>query len=196
MSDPLVIPAGYAEAVCQVFLNGRAKPFSFSFGVQLHTTEQDAASVIAGWLESTASGGYAHALSSAYTTGSVNVTGHTNFYSQPTSQVGSDPAAHEPPGLAVKIKKVTNVRGKANKGYMFWPGIIEDGQVDSQGNLSSSMIVSAETIASGLITALTGDSLVPVVLHRTSSSVTTPTPINSFVIQPLVRSQRRRQIPR
>lgn len=196
MPDPLVIPAGYAQCTFSLTLSGRAKPFSFSIGAKLGSDEQTLAGNLASWFSGSASPDYVQQIGTDYFTQQVEVLGNTAIHVVPCVAQGADTHVKLPPGMAAKIKKTTNVRGKANKGYMFWPGILSEGDVDEYGELNAAVIANAESVLAALTTAISTDGSAPYILHRALSSVTTPTPINFMSVLTIVRSQRRRQIPR
>jgi hypothetical protein len=196
MPDPLVIPVGFAQATFRLNLAGRAKPFTFSIGAQLGADEASLASELDGWFGQTTSPGYAFHLSPDYETFGVEVIGHSAFALANTPTAGVLVGQVATPAVAVKIEKVTNQRGRANRGAMFWPGVLLNSETDDAGDVGPTAIALFNTIAAGLTSAMSTDGSAPVILHHMSSSTTTPTPINALVCHSLVHTQRRRQQPR
>ena len=196
MPNPLVIPAGYAQATFSLFLAGRAKPFSFGCGFHLGADEASLANELGNWFNKTTPHGFCNNLSDNYITNHVEVRGHSAIAIKPGGVLGSDAGADVSPGLALKIKKVTGLAGKAHKGFMFWPGFVADASVDNFGSISGATLSALLPYVTEMVTAAAVDGSTPVILHHSNSSDTTPTPITAFLLLPTIRSQRRRQTPR
>lgn len=194
--NPLVIPAGFAQCTFGLFLNGRAKPFSFSIGASLGADEESLAVQLATWFGGIVGGDFATKLANAYTTDHVEVLGHTALAYKSIVTAGQNNNQMMSPGVAAKVKKITGLAGKANKGYMFWPGVLEQSHISDSGTIDAFEVGQLTTILGGLVTAMAVDGSAPVILHHEHSSTTTPTPVTGFSIAPLARSQRRRQTPR
>jgi hypothetical protein len=196
MPNPLVIPAGYAEVIFSVAFPNRFKPFSFSIGAHLGTTEGTLATNLATWFFGTGAHDFVTVLSNTYTAQQIEVIGHTAaaFAVDPT--VGLATAAHLPPGCAAKLQKQTSTRGRANRGSMFLPGVLPESDVDNTGTLDGALITLLNDVGAALLSAMGTDGSEPVILHHALSSVTTPTLIADLSCHSLVHSQRRRQIPR
>ena len=196
MANPLVIPAGYGQCVFSVLDDDTNRLMSFSLGAHLGSTEATLAANLDGWFSSASSGHFAALLSSSYSTQQVEVIGHTVSSVHSTVQVGSGSGAYLPPNCALKIKKNSGTRGKANKGYMYWPGCLAQAHVNTDGSIDSGAISSIQTVMTNLISAMTTDGSSPVILHHANSSVTSPTSIVSLQEITVVRTQRRRLTPR
>lgn len=190
--NPLIIPAGYAECVFSLGTDGPKSPVSFSIGAQLGSTESSLATNLLGWF----SGGGAHQYGALVPSNDgpfiVEVTGHSVQAIVENSIPGFSSSVNPPPGVAVKVKKLSGVRGKANKGYMFCPRILDVSYVNDTGAISSAVRTSFGTLFAALLTAMSADGSSPVILHHALSSVTSPTPVTGLSVLPYAAYQRRR----
>jgi hypothetical protein len=172
---------------------GPKTPISFSIGVDLGgATEAVVASDLAGWFGGSTTAGYADFLDDGYGAVQVEVTGNTVQAIEIVNIVGLASGSYLPPSCAIKVLKKTGVRGKANKGFMFWPGVAIENQVDNAGVISSAYVTDMVGVAAGLLTAIQLHAANAVILHHASSSVTTPTPVTGLEIAPNIATQRRR----
>lgn len=120
-------------------------------------------------------------------------TGGTEFTAEdPSTQAGTGGGTHMPPNVALLVRKTSQLRGRRNRGRMYLPMILGDGEVDDLGNITAGRVSSLQTAFDNVLLDLDGrspDSNM-VILH--SSAPTTPTTVFTLVVDPLVATQRRR----
>jgi hypothetical protein len=104
---------------------------------------------------------------------------------------GAVTATVVPPNVALLVRKITDLGGRAGRGRLYLPGLDED-EVNGQGTISGGLASTAQGVFNALATALIGADLFPVVLHGEGSPITTPTPITSLSVDSTVATQRRR----
>jgi hypothetical protein len=196
MSNPLVIPVGYAHCIFSALNTQINRTESFSIGALLGDTTETLATNLAAWFASGTGDGYCEYMSEYWTTQQVQVIGNAVSSEVPAVLTGLGTFLPLPRQNAIKIKKVTGGRGKANKGYMYWFGQIPSDQVDDAGNLSTTVGTHVAGMLAALDTAVGTDGSAQVILHHANSSVTTPTPVTGMTMIQQVRTQRRRQTPR
>jgi hypothetical protein len=193
MPNPLLIPAGFAEAIFSINSPGPKSPISFSCGVELGgATEFNVATDLAAWLSSSSAGGYREFLSNKYSVNQVEVVGHTLRAFNSASGAGLLTDGPSTPQSSLKVQKFTTLRGKANKGYMFPPGLLTDSNVDEHGVIDPAIVSDLVGTFAGLLTAIQSSATGPCILHHANSSVTTPTTVTAFHILPVAHTQRRR----
>jgi hypothetical protein len=97
-----------------------------------------------------------------------------------------------PPGLAHIIKKTTGLPGHSQRGRMYIPGILAEGDVANDGTISPTIMAIRTTTFNTLLTTLAAGNTPMYLQHRSGAAptlVTALTPLN------VVGSQRRRQRP-
>lgn len=105
-----------------------------------------------------------------------------------------------PQNTAYLVRKRTDLAGRRGRGRMYIPSVI-DTEVDDQGRLTTasqlSWTTSLDNWMADLTTAVGARLYPPVVLHRSEGIGVEPlpTPVQSFVIDPVVATQRRRLRP-
>jgi len=107
------------------------------------------------------------------------------------SQAGGGVESSCPPNMAYLVKKVTLGGGRPNRGRFYLPGVGE-ARVDDSGVVDGTFLSLLQGHIDDwhdLIVSSIGTS---VVLHAEGSPVTTPTPIESYVLDAKVATQRRR----
>lgn len=113
------------------------------------------------------------------------------------SQSGSSGSDKLPQNCALLVTKTTSRPGRPGKGRMYLPNYINEGEVDNVGNIDGTERAAFQTLFDdfydALIAGVAGESSPPVLLHNEGvPGGTTPTPINSFSVQPVIATQRRR----
>lgn len=112
------------------------------------------------------------------------------------TEVGPNATARAPQNCALLVQKRSALGGRANRGRMFVPGVLPEGNVNDQGMITAGTLASMQAAFDGLLSdisgAMTGAVDGMVVLHE---SALDPTPVTSLVVQPLIATQRRRLRP-
>jgi hypothetical protein len=109
-------------------------------------------------------------------------------------QAGSAARNSPPPQVATVIRKRTAAVGKAYRGRCFFPGLLDETNVDENGIITPAGVIALQAKAD--IWMASRDELDNGGLwlfHQ--KSLVTPTPVTNLVVQPIVRTQRRR-LPR
>ena len=187
---PLVIPDGYALCAWKWSLLGDPEPMYTTVGQATPVTGQVVAEEFAdAWLSQFP----ASNMGNPWTFLGATVrfgqpSGPPLIYEAQRSVTGTSNQATIPSNCALLVKKATAMGGRANRGRFFVPmtSVGEDG-VDGHGMMSGALVASLQTAW----TALHG-LLDPVILHDSSSPVSTPTPVTSFIVQRQIATQRRR----
>lgn len=105
---------------------------------------------------------------------------------------GSGQGASTPPNVAILVRKNTGGGGRRGRGRMYIPGM-DEAHVGPGGVLTAAGLNAVQVAMNAFFTGLTGDGLIPHVLHSPGiSPVPAPTPILSFEVQSLVATQRDR----
>lgn len=133
------------------------------------------------------------ACSVNYSYRGVDVIGETVTQSVARNLPGSGFTAGNP-AQAILAKKITGVRGRANRGRMYLcGGFIPEGGVGPAGELLSGLTADTQSnldaLGSALASATAG--FAPVILHGGSSDAT---PIVGLIVEPTVATQRRRLV--
>lgn len=110
------------------------------------------------------------------------------------AQVGLAARNSPPPQVAVCVRKRTAAVGKAYRGRCFFPGLLDETNVDENGIITPAGVVALQAKADIWLAARTGADTGGLWLFHQKSLVT-PTAINRLLVQPIVRTQRRR-LPR
>jgi len=106
--------------------------------------------------------------------------------------VGTKSAAMLPWNCAVLMQKNTARGGRMGKGRCFLPPVfVSDTNTDDQGTLDATQMGLLQGYWSSLLTALNAGSTPAVLLHSDGS---TPDPITSVTIKPIIATQRRRLV--
>lgn len=106
---------------------------------------------------------------------------------------GSLTATTLPPNCAVLVHKRTARGGRRGRGRLFIPWYADEGGVNEDGTLTSTILNPMQTALNGWRTALVAASLPPVLLHDTGLTTPgAPDLITSFTVDPVISTQRRR----
>jgi len=126
---------------------------------------------------------------------------HVKFGPDATGPSADEAAAHNgsggapgPPNTAILVQKNTALGGKAGRGRLYFPSVPE-ANVDAGGVLGSGVIVAIQADFDTFLDAVRDALIFPVLLHGVSSPISTPTIIESFSVQSVVATQRRRLRP-
>lgn len=97
-----------------------------------------------------------------------------------------------PLNYSVLVRKSTGLRGRRNRGRMFWPGMAQEAEVDQAGVLTVARVASLQAAFTAFFAALAGRVPNSNMLLLHTSAPTTPVPITDLVVQALGATQRRR----
>lgn len=95
------------------------------------------------------------------------------------------------PQVSYLIHKTTAFGGRAGRGRVYMPGVME-GFVNESGVVATEALEATQEAWTDFGAKLDVDLLPPVLLHGESSPITTPSPITAFVVDAQVATQRRR----
>lgn len=107
----------------------------------------------------------------------------------PVFDGGGRSGATSPPNVSSLIQKRTNLRGRENHGRFYWPGLLLDSEVADNGTVEGTRFTNLTASFDEIFNELVAADVQPFILHN---SATAPTPITSFVYQPVIATQRRR----
>jgi len=100
--------------------------------------------------------------------------------------LSGDPA---PPNTAALVSIGTGLVGRENRGRMYLPGVLLDGDIDASGQITTAARNSIQAVVEELGVRLAVAEVQIVILH---SGVGTPTPSNSVQVSGTAATQRRR----
>lgn len=118
-----------------------------------------------------------------------DATGPSAIYTD--TAVGGNSGQSSPPQSTLLAQKVTEMGGRAGRGRLFIPGVVDAG-ILAGGSLNPDTVTVFQTELNDLYALLTAGDFTPVLLHSVGSPITTPTPITSLQVQSQSASQRRR----
>lgn len=105
------------------------------------------------------------------------------------NHAGERTGALAPPNVCILYKLVTGFRGAANRGRNYWPGQLNDGDINDDGTIDDARWTDLNATVANFFEAITTAEYSIVILHRDGS---TPTPINGGGLERKVATQRRR----
>lgn len=99
-----------------------------------------------------------------------------------------------PPAVAAVMRKNTARAGRAGRGRMFLPWILDEDNVDEAGALTSGAVTALNEVADEFRSLLAGAGLALVLLHNEGAAGgTDPSLVTSLLCETQVGTQRRRQ---
>lgn len=114
----------------------------------------------------------------------------TGFVWAPSISNGTRSGAMSPPNVTVLMRKVTMLRGRANSGRAYWPGMTNDDDVGDDGSITTSRVNSIRSDLNSFFDALeTLSDCRHCLLHNGDAP---PTAITSITVESKVATQRRR----
>lgn len=102
---------------------------------------------------------------------------------------GESTAADCQPNTALLVSLSSGLVGRANRGRVYFPGVLNEDTVSGSGLVFAGKIEDYDTAFQALGTALAAEDASMVILHSNSSD---PTPVVGYTIQQRVATQRRR----
>lgn len=107
------------------------------------------------------------------------------------SSTGENTASGCQPQVAMLVQKLTNQGGRAGRGRLFMPGLVE-ADVNQSGLIDSGVLATAIGAWEAFRAALDAIDIGPVVFHGAGSPLTTPTFIDTLLPVAQVATQRQR----
>lgn len=121
---------------------------------------------------------------------SISVTTEDEYYEQSVNYGGESSPATPPPSVTTLVRKVTGLRGRANRGRNYWPGLLTENDVSDEGDINPIKVDDIQDRIVGIGEVLFTAGYTPVILH--TSPALAPTPVTNIVVEAKVATQRRR----
>lgn len=194
----VIIPPGFAQVSIEHWLTAYNRPAVTTWGIDLSGNAADADSV-------------AQQQWSIYTTHmgpQIDSTVTIRDCRVAIGQDGGDPilgfstgstaggrsAESTPPALALMITKRTNSGGRRGRGRIYIPWALSDTAVSENGAIAGASLTAWGSAASAWRSALAAANRHMVLLHGSGlTAPPAPTPVENLVVNPTIRTQRRRQ---
>lgn len=198
---PLVIPPGFGQASFEFSNAGDPESWYMTLGVDLDadtTPWIDSADSLVSAMAQTISLGMSTSTTFVGVHLAVGQDGGPPLRVFSSSGVtGSSASDKLPQNSAVLIQKNTARAGRTGRGRMYVPNWIDEGKVDNVGRINTTERSALQTIMQDFYGELTNPvttvPVPPVLLHNGGvPGGTTPTPIISFTVDPVIATQRRR----
>jgi hypothetical protein len=199
----LVIPPGFAQASVEQRHDNDPDPWYCTFGVDLSGAGGDLAAAALNIANAWANNALPTQATAVSMTGVrlvVGQDGPDNLISfLPTNAQGQNTSAVLPQNCALLVDKTSALGGKKNRGRMFVPGGITEGDVSATGVLAASYRSALqgrfddflEGLENGQFTISTPTPMV--ILHNSGAGATpAPTPVIALGVQATISTQRRR----
>jgi hypothetical protein len=104
-----------------------------------------------------------------------------------TASSKSNPAS---PSTSLLVKKVTELAGRANRGRFYFPGLLDDADVEDDGTVNPSTVTAFQGVMDNFVGDLAIAGLPMAILHRDGAA--TPTIVTGLQVESQVATQRRR----
>jgi hypothetical protein len=191
------VPVGYVDFVLNILRAGDPDPYAVTFGGKIDAGPFTAAHLEA--IAATTGTALDQELQPEDTmigmTAYVANDGPPFIYEETMSTVGTSPGDCASQNCALIITKNTGLGGRWNKGRMFWPSVNESA-ITPVGALADAYRTGTQTGFNNWRTEITGlpgtYNLSELSLFHDESLGIAPTPIVSFVVEPVIGTQRRR----
>lgn len=108
---------------------------------------------------------------------------------QSSGTVGGRSGDMSPPNCCPLLKLNTGLRGRSHRGRWYPPGLLNDGDVEDTGRISTIRHGNLTAMFADLIVALTADNGPLVILHNSEEA---PDPVTGAVLETQIATQRRR----
>lgn len=207
-SSVLVIPEGFGEGAVHFSLSGVPHPIVSTIG--FHSTDgdlaadgQNALEALEGSIWDAIWGGSSANLAVGYTYLGMEARfnssdGGVVSLAAPRAVAGTASVAVMAANSSWLIQKRTHLGGRKHRGRLYWPAAgMPENTVSAAGAIDTASVTGQQTLWNNLMTELDGigSPVAPYILHRQEAGGPTPpapTPINSFVVSPIIATQRRR----
>lgn len=127
--------------------------------------------------------------STDYTLERIVMRNNFSVAERPYEDGGGRESTFQPPQVAALVKMSSGLVGRANRGRFYWPGVLDDGNIDLQGAIAGGLYTTLSGVVVDLADAILAGDGSPVILHSTED---TPTPVTSMILSGQVVTQRRR----
>lgn len=201
---PVFIPQGYMHVIQPLTLTGAGKPYSVTMGLRPSDiaggsgpgdpTFQDVIDefndCFVSNFQSFLDSGCSIGRSVGYR---QNAEGLYELYESEDAPVnGTRAVTGTPPNCAAVVRKRTRFVGKAQRGRFFLPCVLDETNVSETGVLTPTFIAALQTRCDEFLADLEAKAAIErmVVLH--SDEILDPTVVELLLVQPIVRTQRRR----
>jgi hypothetical protein len=185
------IPAGYAEAVYKIASPDVTDGFALTtVGLKLSTALNSlTAAEVANAFDTEI---WSHDGNESYVYESCTVQDATTAFVIPNGSIGPGTGVAAPPNTALLLKKLSGLRGRANRGRMYLPGVLDRETIRADGSISGVDLGNYQDHVTNWQTTTSGATGVTdlVILH--ADGVTTPTPVVFVQVESIVATQRRR----
>ncbi len=202
-SSRRVLPAGYAAVELKLTGPNTPHPPSFGFAVDSDVFA-DVSAAVSDWL-TVMGDSFLERLYTPYTVDRMILRSSAATEEYPLSLPGVGVgAALVTPAVSALIKTITATPGKRGNGRMYWPGCLDEADVDNAGTILAATRTSLQAVADNLYTTLVTASLGLVLLHSYSWTYGDPDPgppmgfpapsvVTAMSASGMVATQRRRQ---
>lgn len=197
-----IIPVGFAHIIQPYRLAAASKDFSVTYAVELGPSPRPLQTIVdeadarfrAVWRPITDS---SFTFQPAEMYARIDSGPLSLVISTVAPQAGSTAKNSPPPQVAVVVRKRTSRVGRNQRGRVYLPGLLDETAVDEAGVIQASAVTTFQNAANLWLSTQNASPEDMVLLHQKSEEppLPAPTPITQLVIQPIVRTQRRR-LPR
>lgn len=194
---PLHVPSGFAQVVHKFGADLTGRRYLNTYGISL------------GWEEPNDIKATAEELHHAYWEEFLDDTLNGDYFLESTKVIAKfdgDDFEYEhiefetselsgervPINCALLIHKGSIFAGRRNRGRLYVPGVVAEGDANDNGALSSDAVSDFQSRADDWLTRVnTGDAVIGemVILHTTNND---PTPVSGLFVDPVLGTQRRR----
>jgi hypothetical protein len=199
----LEIPTGFALCAWEFVMGGDPDPWYVTCGIQTDLANADGTAHANAAFRSWKLSVLPNQNNNLTMTSAILTIGQdgapTKAYSTEPAAVGNEGGQMLPQNCALLVDKLTAAGGRRNRGRMYVPGILMEEQVNMVGQISSGKVTAWQQAFNNLKTFLNvaadanEPNIPPVVLHATGISATPPpTPVESFRVQSVISTQRKR----
>lgn len=194
----VIIPPGFAQVSIEHWLTAYNRPAVTTWGIELSggATDPD---VVAQQQWSIYAANMGPQIDSTVTIRDCRVAigqdgGDPILGFSTGTTAGGRSAESTPPALALMITKRTNSGGRRGRGRIYIPWALADTAVAENGAIAGAALTAWGNAASAWLSTLATANRDMVVLHGSGLTVPpAPTPVVSLVVNPTIRTQRRRQ---
>lgn len=202
----MATPVGFAEISIEMRHDNDPQPWYNVFGVETDLSVDSAQEVV-----DHVAGIWYNAWDQALNAGAqfTNVIGRFGQDGGPDQVVetlvppvrGTNVSNSLPQNCALLVRKQTSLGGRAGRGRLFMPGVLQEAEVSDMGIVSTALKAALQANANAALTGLaTADPVTgatsPMVLLHGPNSVTgltpAPTPVDALVVDSVIATQRRR----
>lgn len=199
---PTIVPPGFVEAAVELRGQGDPDPWYVTFGLEVTGLGGNYAGL--GLAVMQAFGNLLAPMWSGVSNTGVSFTvgqdGPDNlrvYVASGINRPGGRSSQFLPQNCATLIRKNTELGGRRNRGRMFIPAMLAEGEVDNVGVIEATSVGIFQDNADAFLDELTSIVAFPmtmVVLHGSEgiSEPGDPTPVSSLTVDPIIATQRRR----